>query len=225
MRLNGDQRSGCLKILETCFRYAPVHIDHVLLDHFVAGLVLRPLALFGSVADLDAFSRCQRVLARSHDGFAACTRERVLAQLVGSSLLSCAVEPAAGAWLLLRMWCAGTGSSSVPVILVMASTARTVVWVFPVAAAATGGSMTSVYPRLLCPGAASCAIAGKGLVLAVLRMAAKEGHAVGDSGISEAGGGHARVSHTCAGSVSNAQSCSCFQELAAIRRRMPNVHA
>jgi len=111
----------------------------------------------------------------SPSSFATCTRERVLAQLVGSGLLSCAVVPAAGAWLLLRMWCAGTGSSAGPAILVMAATIRTVIWVYPVAAAATGGPMTGVWPRhlrILCPGAASCAITGKGLVIAVLAMAA-----------------------------------------------------
>ena len=109
----------------------------------------------------------------SQSSFATCTRERVLAQLVGSGLLSCAVVPAAGAWLLLlRMWRAGTGSSTAPASLVMSATTRTVILVYAVEAAATEWPMTGVLPRLLCPGAASCAITGKGLVLADSAMVA-----------------------------------------------------
>ena len=68
--INGDARAGTLQIIDIFTRYLDVKNDRKLLDHFVAGPVLRALASSGSVSDVDAFwSRCQRVLAASRDGW------------------------------------------------------------------------------------------------------------------------------------------------------------
>jgi pentatricopeptide repeat protein len=68
--LNRDFSLGYRKIIELFSVHVPVHRDHALLNHFVAGPILRALASCGSVAELDEFwCRCERVLARSRDGW------------------------------------------------------------------------------------------------------------------------------------------------------------
>jgi pentatricopeptide repeat protein len=85
--LNGDVQSGLLKIIEIFQMHVPANNDHKLLDHFVAGPVLRALASCCSVADLDAFwSRCQRSLARSHDGWPGAFLAKQMRDLYSRSL-------------------------------------------------------------------------------------------------------------------------------------------
>jgi pentatricopeptide repeat protein len=106
--LNGDQRSGCLKILEIVSRHVPVHSDHMLLNHFVAGPVLRALASCGSIVDLDAFwSRCQRVLAQSHDGWPGTFLSKQFCDLHARARSSTA------GWERLVELCSGAGGGGV----------------------------------------------------------------------------------------------------------------
>jgi pentatricopeptide repeat protein len=89
--INGDARAGSLKIIEIFTRYLDMKSDHKLLNHFVAGPVLRALASCGSVSDVDSFwMRCQRVLAGSRDGWPGAFLSKQMCDLHARSRLSTA---------------------------------------------------------------------------------------------------------------------------------------